>query len=291
MTTGVASYGALLDAVRGVRWPAMRRAAGASLGAHRSRLRGNSSEFSEFRPYRQGDDPRRLDWRLLARSDRAYVRLTTDRATLRTAILVDASASLAFPSPSMDKWQRACEVAVALAAVAHAEGDPVGLAIASEPPVRLAPRARRSVIAEMIRALADTTPAGSAALAPLLAATRASRVAVVTDLLGDADALLGAARLKIAAGGEVVVVHLVAPEELDPPADAQLALDPEQPELRRSLDGASRAEYGRAFAKWRDEMRTAFRAGGVRYVRAVSTEAAARIVRRIADSSGARDDG
>ena len=84
-------YGALLDAVRGVRWPAARRVMGATLGAHPSQLRGNSSEFSEFRPYRQGDDPRRVDWRLLARSDRAYVRLTTDRATFRTSMIVDAS--------------------------------------------------------------------------------------------------------------------------------------------------------------------------------------------------------
>src|SRR3979411_3314952 len=77
MTAG--PYGALLDAVRGVRWPAVRRVAGATLGAHPSRLRGNSSEFSEFRPYRQGDDPRRVDWRLLGRSDRAYVRLPPAR--------------------------------------------------------------------------------------------------------------------------------------------------------------------------------------------------------------------
>src|SRR6478609_1172426 len=128
MTSG--PYAALLDAVRGVRWPAVRRVAGATLGAHPSRLRGNSSEFSEFRPYRQGDDPRRVDWRLLARSDRAYVRLTTDRATLRTAILVDASASMAFPAESLDKWRLAREVAVGLAAVAHGEADPIGLAIA-----------------------------------------------------------------------------------------------------------------------------------------------------------------
>jgi uncharacterized protein (DUF58 family) len=168
MTAG--PYGALLDAVRGVRWAAVRRVAGATLGAHPSKLRGNSSEFSEFRPYRQGDDPRRVDWRLLARSDRAYVRLTTDRATLRTAILVDASASMAFPAPELTKWVRAREIAVALAAVAHAEGDPVGLAIAGDTPFTLAPRARRSVIVEMIRALDATTPRGETPLAPLLAA-------------------------------------------------------------------------------------------------------------------------
>ena len=289
MTAGAPGYGALLDAVRGVRWPASRRVAGAILGAHPSRLRGNSSEFSEFRPYRQGDDPRRVDWRLLARSDRAYVRLTTDRATLRTTIVVDASASLAFPMPAMDKWRRACEVAVALASVAHAEGDPVGLAIAGATPLRLAPRARRSVIAEMIRALEGTTPAGSSALAPLVSDSRALRVAVITDLLGDTDALLAASRLKIAAGGEIVVVHLVAPEELDPPAEALLAVDPEEAGLRRSLDGASRAAYRRAFGDWLERVRADFRGAGVRYLRADSTEPAAHIVRRIADSSGARD--
>src|SRR3954470_8582812 len=138
MTAG--PYGTLLDSVRGIRWPAARRVGGATLGAHPSRLRGNSSEFSEFRPYRQGDDPRRVDWRLLARSDRAYVRLTTDRATLRTVILVDASASMAFPGDTLAKWVRARELAVGLAAVAHTEGDPVGIAIARAEPFTLAPR-------------------------------------------------------------------------------------------------------------------------------------------------------
>jgi uncharacterized protein (DUF58 family) len=282
MTTG--PYGPLLDAVRGVRWPAARRVAGATLGAHPSKLRGNSSEFSEFRPYRQGDDPRRVDWRLLARSDRAYVRLTTDRATLRTAIVVDASASMAFPADTLEKWVRAREVAVGLAAVAHAESDPVGLAITGVRSVTVPPRARRSVIAEMIRALDETSPAGAEPLAAHLMTARASRVAVITDLLGDADELLAAARLRIAAGGEVLVVHLVAPEELDPPA-AVLAVDPEQATVRRTLDGGARAEYGRAFARWLENTAGEFRAAGVRYLRADTSEPAAHLVRRIAGSA------
>ncbi|MFL5582922.1 MAG: DUF58 domain-containing protein [Gemmatimonadaceae bacterium] len=286
MTAG--PYGALLDAVRGVRWPAARRVGGATLGAHPSKLRGNSSEFSEFRPYRQGDDPRRVDWRLLARSDRAYVRLTTDRATLRTAILVDASASMAFPLPDFAKWVRAREIAVALAAVAHAEADPVGLTIASEAPVTLTPRARRSVIVEMIRALDATMPAGAPALAPHLAAARAPRVVVVTDLLGDVDELMAAARLRIAAGGEVIVVHLVATEELEPPADALLAVDPERAGVRRTLDGAARDEYRRAFSAWMESAAVAFRAARVRYFRAETSEPAAHVVRRVAGEAGAR---
>jgi uncharacterized protein (DUF58 family) len=286
MTAG--PYGPLLDAVRGVRWPAARRVAGATLGAHPSKLRGNSSEFSEFRPYRQGDDPRRVDWRLLARSDRAYVRLTTDRATLRTTILVDASASMAFPLPTLEKWVRAREVAVGLAAVAHADSDPVGLTIAAENPITIAPRARRSVIVEMIRALDGTLPKGTTALAPLVALARAPRIVVVTDLLGDLDELMSAAKLRIAAGGEVIVVHLVAPEELDPPHEALMAVDPERAGMRRTLDGSARSEYTRAFTTWLDDTATAFRSARVRYFRAATDEPAARIVRRVAGEAGVR---
>ena len=281
-------YGALLDAVRGVRWPAARRVMGATLGAHPSQLRGNSSEFSEFRPYRQGDDPRRVDWRLLARSDRAYVRLTTDRATFRTSMIVDASASMAFPQPGLDKWRLARELTVGLAAVAHAEADPVGLAIAGDAQTVLVPRARRSVLLEMMRALDATTPRGSVALAPLVASARASRIVVITDLLGDTNELLSAARLRVASRAEVLVVHIIAAEELNPPDEALLAVDPEEPTLRRILDGDIRAQYRETFSRWLDEMAIAARAAGIRYVRAPTTEAAPHLVRRIAGETARR---
>src|SRR5919109_5064357 len=112
---GAARYGELLDALRGVTWPARRTARASTSGTHRSRLRGVSPEFTEYRPYRQGDDPRRLDWRLLARTDRAYLRITSDRATLSTFILVDASASMAFPQKSLGKWEHARRLAIGLA--------------------------------------------------------------------------------------------------------------------------------------------------------------------------------
>ena len=283
MSTG--PYGALLDAVRGVRWPAARRVMGATLGAHPSQLRGNSSEFSEFRLYRQGDDPRRLDWRLLARSDRAYVRLTTDRATFRTSIIVDASASMAFPLPALDKWRHAREIAVGLAAVAHAEADPVGLAIAAEPAFVLAPRARRSVLLEMMRALDGTQPAGAAVIAPLVSSSRATRLVVISDLLSDVDALLAAARLRIASRGEVIVVHVVADEELDPPGEAMLAVDSEDPSMRRVLDNDLRAGYRANITRWLDETAQAVRAAGVRYIFAPTSEPAPHVIRRLAGDS------
>ena len=105
---------ALLDALRTVRWPARRAVRGGASGVHAARSRGTSVELSEYRSYRQGDDPRRIDWKLLARSDRAFVRLSPDHAVLPTMIVVDASASMAFPAATSGKWMQARRLALGL---------------------------------------------------------------------------------------------------------------------------------------------------------------------------------
>lgn len=276
-------YGALLDALRGVSWPARIASKGAAAGTHKSRLRGSSAEFTEYRAYRQGDDPRRLDWKLLARTDRAFLRITSERATLPTLIAVDASASMRFES----KWAFASALAVGLAGVAHAEGDPVGLLLTGDPPRRLPLRARRGVIAEIARMLDGTRPAGTAGLAgPLREQRGAARVALVADLLDGAELSRSGSEL-MARGTELVVVHVVAREELDPPASARLAEDPEQPALRRPLTAATREAYRRDFAAWRAETARSWRSAGARYVEAVTDEAPDRVVRRIV---GTRED-
>ncbi len=280
------SYGALLDAVRGVHWQARRAVSGALAGTHHSRQRGTSAEFTEYRRYRQGDDPRRIDWRLLARSDRAYIRLATDRAILPTTIVLDASASMAFPASTRDKWQRAQQIAIGLAAVVHSDGDPIGLAVHDDrEQLRvLPPRTRRGVVNEIVRVVADTVPDSTMQLAPALAATRSDRIVIITDLLGDAEALLRAARVRIVAGREVYVVHIVAREELDPPRRALLAADPENPSVQRLLVESSRRDYTNTFGDWRAEMARAWRAAGASFVEVVTDEPAAHAVRRIAKS-------
>jgi uncharacterized protein (DUF58 family) len=269
----VHAYAALLDDVRSLRWPARRRITGGLPGAHRSRLRGATGEFSEYRAYRQGDDPRRLDWRLLARSDRAYVRLADDHALLPTLVVVDASASMAFPEGGHArhaKWRTACGLAVGLAAAAHGAGDPVGLAVGggSGAGARALPaRSRRGVVLELARALDAITPAGPAALAPLLARLPASaRVVVVSDFLGeDADAVRQAAGAHAARGGDVHALHVVAAEELAPPRDLALAVDPEDERVRRPFDAAARAEYLARYAEWRASLARAWRRAGASF--------------------------
>ena len=288
----VGPYGALLDAVRGVRWPARRPVPGGAPGAHQARSRGIAPEFAEYRPYRQGDDPRRLDWKLLARSDKAFIRLAPDHAILGTTFIVDASASMDFRG----KWPAAKRLVVALSAVAHAGADPVGLTVAAADGVRrLEPRTRRGVVAETARTLDEVRPAGSAPLAPLVAnGAAAARCVVVTDCLGDFDALRAALARHCAQGGESHLLHVVARDEVDPPADAVMATDPEDAACQRPLMALTRDAYLQRFAEFRAEVARQVRADGVSYHEVMDDDATEIVVRRLvapgltASSVGAR---
>ena len=283
-------YATLLDAVRGIRWPARSAVRGGIPGAHTSRLRGISAEFTEYRPYRQVDDTRRIDWKLFARSDRAYIRLSNDRAILPTMIVLDASASMAFPVATNAKWMLAAQLGVALGAVARSSGDPVGLVVAQEEePLLLAPRMRRSVTHEIIRAVSGMRPSGNAPLAPSvsIAAQYGGRLVIVTDLLGDAAELLTVASRLVAAGREVHAVHVIAAEEIDPPSDAAMVSDPETPSLRRALTGETRDSYVAAYSAWRDQIAHEFSDAGVAYTTAiVGDETPDHLVRRITAPRG-----
>ena len=279
-------YGALLDAVRGVRWPARRPVPGGSPGAHQARSRGVAPEFAEYRPYRQGDDPRRLDWKLLGRSDRAFIRLAPDHAILGTTFVVDASASMGFPEGAEGKWGLAKRLVVGLAAVAHASADPVGLVVAtSRGPRRLEPRTRAGVVAEVARTLDEVMPAGSTPLAPLVAGA-AARCVVVTDCLGDIDAVRAALARHRARGGESHLVHVVARRELDPGAGSVMVTDPEDRSCERPFVDGTRDAYRETFDRWRAEVARRALADGIAYAEVLDDALPEVLVRRIAMSPG-----
>jgi uncharacterized protein (DUF58 family) len=279
------TYGALLDAVRGLRWSARRSSRIAVPGIHPSRVRGSSAEFTEYRPYRQGDDLRRIDWKLFARSDRAHVRISEERAVTPTYLVMDASVSMAFPDGVGSKWALARQLAVALTSVAHSGGDPVGLMVAGNPRATIQPRTRRGIVTEVIRTLDGLAVTGSSPLAPTiaLAARSAARIAIVSDLLGDLDDTLKIARELIAAGRDVHVIHVIANEEMEPSTDASFVTDPESAEIRRALGGDTREGYLRAFGAWRESTSAAWLASGAAYrVVVAGREAVSHAVRRIA---------
>ena len=283
-------YAALLDSVRGIRWPARSAVRGGIPGAHTSRMRGSSAEFTEYRPYRQGDDLRRIDWKLFARTDRAYIRLSNDRAILPTTVVLDASASMAFPVESLGKWHLAARLAVGLAAVARNSADPVGLVIAKEGEnIQLPPRTRQSVIYEMVRAVEELRPSGDPPLSPAMdAATRVSgRIVIVSDFLGDEHDLLANVSRAVVAGKEVHALHVIAPEEIDPPKETLLVSDPEAPDVRRPLHGDARDRYLEAFGAWRERIAHDWSEAGVSYsIAIVGEEEPDHLIRRVTAPRG-----
>jgi uncharacterized protein (DUF58 family) len=278
---------ALFDSLRGLSWPTRRRALGTLPGSHRSRLRGAAPELSEYRLYRQGDDPRQLDWKLLARSDRAYIRLAEDRSLLATWFVVDASASMAFPEDSKAKWKLAVDITLGLASVALGAGDPVGLLVAHRAaPPRTPARSRRGTLAEMSATLSRIEPDGGAFLAPLLTDARPGiRVVIVSDFLGDEEPTRISASALLAAHCDVHAVHVLAREELEPSPQAIRATDPENASITRPFDSAMQSRYLANFADWRQRVAAQWRHGGATWTAVRTDEDPALGIRRVIGAS------
>jgi uncharacterized protein (DUF58 family) len=283
----VTDYGPLLEEVRRLRWRARGSLAGALPGAHPSRRRGSSAEFAEYRPYRQGDPLARVDWKLFARTDRAYLRLSPDRTVLSTMMVVDASASMDFPERD-SKLERARQLAVALAAVVHQEGDPAGVAVAGDRISVYRPRTRGGVVGDIAHVLDAARPGDATSVVEALgAALRAARrVVLLSDMLTDDQRLVGMLRAHVARGSEAYVVHIVAAEELEPAAG--VVHDPESQHERRVLDPDGIEHYCESFFRWREELATRCRAAGIAYALTRTDEAVAPDVRRIVALGGSR---
>jgi uncharacterized protein (DUF58 family) len=104
---------------------------GLRTGEHRSPFHGFSAEFSQYRPYRPGDDLKYLDWKVLARTDRLYTRQFRETTNLSAMLVLDASASMAYPAAGqtndVSKFAYARMIAAALAYLLVEQGDAVGL--------------------------------------------------------------------------------------------------------------------------------------------------------------------
>ncbi|MEM7629416.1 MAG: DUF58 domain-containing protein [Planctomycetota bacterium] len=203
--------------------------AGRLPGERRSKRRGRSVEFDDFRPYASGDDLRFLDWNVFARFDRLVVKLFRDEQDLAVHVVVDLSRSMAAGSPRKDV--AASRLGAAIATLALRRQNRVGLSAITPAGVRTHPPARgrrqtEPALAFMHRVLVESAEASLAREAPSMpeAARRIARthardqgvVVIISDLLVR-DELAGVLDA-FAAGGrhDVHALHMLSPDELDP---------------------------------------------------------------------------
>ena len=192
-------------------------------GIHRSPYHGFSVEFSEYREYTPGDDPRYLDWRLFARSDRYYVKRFEDETNLRCYLVVDTSRSMGYRSIGYDKSDYARTAAATIAHFLAMQRDAVGLMLFEDRITEYLPARYRPGHLRRLMAALDREPAGRATdiVGPLeeIAATVRKRglIILISDVLAPTEALqtrLGYLRSR---GHDVVVLRVLDPAEMDFP--------------------------------------------------------------------------
>lgn len=194
-------------------------------GRHRSPYHGFSVEYLDHRSYSPGDDLRSLDWKMLARSDKYYVKLFEDETNLRAYILLDCSASMAFTSGELTKLQYASYLAAALSYLLIRQNDAVGLML-FDTGIRqfIPPRAHPSQFRRLIDGLDPIEPGGETDVAAVLheAAERIKRrglIIVLSDLIDNEEQIASGLQHFRHNNHEVLVIHILDDAELNFPYD------------------------------------------------------------------------
>lgn len=189
-------------------------------GLHKSPHRGFSVEFTDYRHYYQGDDMRHVDWKLYARSDKFYIKQYEDETNVRSYVLLDTSASMAYSSGGVSKLEYGRTLASALAYFIMRQRDAVGLITFDDKINEYIPAlCRQPHLIRILRAL-TTLKAGSTTdvVKPLtdlaMNLNRKSMVILISDLLEDEENVIKRLQSLRAMGNDVIVFHVLDEAEL-----------------------------------------------------------------------------
>jgi uncharacterized protein (DUF58 family) len=214
--TSLAKYGRLTMIARSV-------VEGFLSGVHKSPYKGFSVEFAEHRQYYPGDEIRHIDWRAYGKTDRYYIKEYEEETNLRAHLLVDASGSMNYRGKGASKFEYAQYVGASLAYLMLHQRDAVGL-VTHDTRARalIAPRANAKHLLHLINTLESTRPGGETSLAPLwhrLAGQfrRRGMIVILSDCFDRIGPLMHALRHFRHQRHEVLLFHILAPEEMNFP--------------------------------------------------------------------------
>jgi uncharacterized protein (DUF58 family) len=261
-----------------------RRVSGMLAGDFRSGFLGDGSELAQVRPYVPGDDVRRIEWNVTARTGEPHVRVHQAERVLVTWLTLDTSPSMQFGTADRRKADVAQGVAIAVGHLATRRGNRLGVVtFGDEQPRVLPPRQGRAGLLGLLRALQEdqegsarprvgaTSIAGAATRTAALARQR-SLVVFVSDFRGPAD--WRSALLQLAGRHDVLAIEIRDPREQELPNAGDLWLvDPETGRLLRvdTRDARLRARFAHAAAEERSGLARTLASVGVRHV-ALSTQ-------------------
>ena len=238
----------LLSQLELLRLSTRRAFLGSRQGGHLSLVRGHGIEFSDYRKYELGDNPRHIDWSVFARSDRLYIKRFQEEQDVSLILMLDTSASMRTASGD-GKWERARDLALALAYVALMEQDTVVIATSAG---RVSPHyhGARAIhqVSRYLNDIPDDPGDGFAqGLRRALAAVRFPGVAVLlSDFLFEESIAEAIVRMILAKNFDASLIQILSASDVDPfdPPGPCIAVDSEtEEEVELAGDEASRAQY------------------------------------------------
>lgn len=239
-------------------------------GLHRSPFLGFSTDFAEHRQYMPGDDIRRIDWRLYARTDRHYIKLFEADTNANFSVLLDVSASMNYGSHSLTKFDYARYLAACLTFFSSRQRDRIGLVTFDHEIVDYVPPSMKRL--DTILHTLDRAKAGrpGSLRAPMLRITemlaRKGILVVVSDFYEEPDAILSALGPLRAQGHDVIVFHVMDPYELEFPFEEASGFeDLETGEQIPVIPGRLRDDYLQMVKAHLDELQKRFAENRIDY--------------------------
>jgi uncharacterized protein (DUF58 family) len=248
-------------------------------GIHKSPYHGFNVEFAEYREYSPGDDPRYIDWRVLARSDRYFVKQFEAETNLNCYLLVDQSGSMEFEGRRGTRLDQAAHIAAAMALLMLRQGDQVGL-VTFDTQVRsfIPPRGNARHYRAIAQSLEHLKGGGDTGIADVLheiaeRVRRRSLVIVISDFFDNAEAILRGLQHFRHRRHEVIVLHLVDETEVEFPFDRVMLFEGMERGEQVVVDPRLMAhDYRRRFGEFLETLKKGCASKNIDYQRLMMSE-------------------
>ncbi len=246
----------VLAKVSALKIQAMNLVEGLLTGQHRSRHKGSSVEFAEYKDYSPGDEIRHIDWKVVGKTDKYHVKQFEQSTNLKCTILLDASGSMAYESPdstATSKLEYARTLVASLACLLLKQFDAVGLGLFNDKVFQhIPPRSKASHFKHILHGLVSFEAKGTTRIDKVADEVidrlhSRSMLIIVSDLLAKDDDIQKDLRLLVSHGLEVLVFHILHPDEVSLPFEGDTVFESLEDDPTIGLDPYDiREEYQQA---------------------------------------------
>lgn len=216
-------------------------------GQHRSRHKGSSVEFAEYKDYTPGDEIRHIDWKVVGKTDKYHIKQFEQSTNLKCHILLDASGSMGYESTgkttaAMSKMDYARTLVSALTYLLLKQFDAVGLLLFNDSIIEHIPaQAKPSHFQHILHRLAVLEPRGTTRLDQVLRNSvevmpRRSLMIIISDLLTTEDTIIKNLKLVQAQGIEIILFHILHPDEMTLPFEGEVIFESLEEDPSVTLD-------------------------------------------------------